>query len=438
MNNLLSLLAAPNLYYLRAQLVLLPLTLAYLLLRRRGMALQHRLWLHDSLLVLSLALPAVMLLIGLLPRLRLANSILMPAIAVTATAGQGLAAPGVLPWYCAAGVVGLLGVAWFVVQLVGQYALERRLVSGSRYRRVAGRVSLVMSDDVPTPFSTGLLKHRVFLPGRLSKDPAAMAAILRHETTHIRKGHTLLAFLEMLQRSFFWWNPLAHVLKSDGALLREHVCDEAAVKLHPVSGYCKVLMAEAALLLQSRQLLVANTLGKHSLRRRVLYLMGSRIKATTRLAVAATVVATAFTAALLIAVGCGKDSEVVSTPTGAVTEPQEARPPTFAQKGELAGGRSKESIMAVVMTNLRSLRKMYNTCLRDPKTAGMAGQVVVKFAIDEHGKVIASSVLPSVNPGTGNAAFDKSIADAVATWQFGVISKPGDITEVVYPFVFSQ
>ena len=161
------------------------------------------------------------------------------------------------------------------------------------------------------------------------------------------------------------------------------------------------------------------------------------MKTTSKLAAAVTVAAVAITGALLVTLGCNTQTSADNA-VGTLAAVEEPRPPTFTSGGELIGTRFKASIMKVVMENLPGLRQTYNQALRQAETADLAGQIVVKFAIDEHGKVISSTTVPSVKPGTGNAAFDKSIADQVATWQFEPIDKQGDVTEVVYPFEFSR
>ena len=118
MDSALSILAAVNLNYLKAQVVLLPLAVVYLaVLGTRAMRLRHRVWLHDGLLAASLALPVAVALASLLPRVQVTDGLVMPALAVAAAAEQGLAAPRMFPWYSLAAAVGLLGVVWFLVQL---------------------------------------------------------------------------------------------------------------------------------------------------------------------------------------------------------------------------------------------------------------------------------------------------------------------------------
>lgn len=107
--------------------------------------------------------------------------------------------------------------------------------------------------------------------------------------------------------------------------------------------------------------------------------------------------------------------------------------PQFTKGGALTGGRSKASIMRVVMQNLAALRYAYNKRLREKP--GLKGKITVKFAIDEFGKVIFCQV---VNSTMGDSQLETTVVGKIRLWKFEKIDKPGDVTEVVYPFVFSQ
>jgi TonB family protein len=107
--------------------------------------------------------------------------------------------------------------------------------------------------------------------------------------------------------------------------------------------------------------------------------------------------------------------------------------PQFVSGGSLTGGRSKASIMRVVMQNLAALRYAYNKRLREKP--GLQGKVTVKFAIDEFGKVIFCEVVQST---MGDPNFEEIVVSKIKRWVFEKIDKPGDVTEVVYPFVFTQ
>jgi TonB family protein len=101
--------------------------------------------------------------------------------------------------------------------------------------------------------------------------------------------------------------------------------------------------------------------------------------------------------------------------------------------GAVMGGRNKAGILRVVQQNVSALRYAYNRFLsQDP---GLKGKVTVKFAIDEFGKVMFCQI---TNSSTGNDAFDQTIIAKIKRWAFDRIDRPGDVTEVTYPFVFAQ
>ena len=98
----------------------------------------------------------------------------------------------------------------------------------------------------------------------------------------------------------------------------------------------------------------------------------------------------------------------------------------------LTGGRTKSSIQRIVLQNMQALRYAYSKRLREHPD--LSGKITVKFAIDEFGKVIACRVESST---FDDPALETDIAGKIARWVFEKIDKPGDITEVVYPFVFT-
>jgi TonB family protein len=95
--------------------------------------------------------------------------------------------------------------------------------------------------------------------------------------------------------------------------------------------------------------------------------------------------------------------------------------------------RSRASITDTVNTHLKELKSLYfeNFKTNPPPS----GQVVVKFKIERSGKVTSAQVKES---SIHDKSFEEKVLDKVRKWNFGEIDKPGDITEVVYPFVFSK
>jgi len=107
--------------------------------------------------------------------------------------------------------------------------------------------------------------------------------------------------------------------------------------------------------------------------------------------------------------------------------------PDFLKGGALTGGRSRASIQRVVMQNMAALRYAYSKRLREKP--GLGGKITVKFAIDEFGRVTFANIVEST---MGDSELEQTVVSRVRSWKFEKIDKPGDVTEVTYPFVFSQ
>jgi TonB family protein len=87
----------------------------------------------------------------------------------------------------------------------------------------------------------------------------------------------------------------------------------------------------------------------------------------------------------------------------------------------------------VIDFNRRDLRKAYSR--RWKKNKNLAGRITVKFGINENGDVVYADIIEST---MNDPVFEETIIKNVKFWKFGQIYNPGDITEIVYPFTFSQ
>ena len=101
--------------------------------------------------------------------------------------------------------------------------------------------------------------------------------------------------------------------------------------------------------------------------------------------------------------------------------------------GVAGGGRNKAEILRVVMQNIQSLRYAYNKRLMDKPA--LSGKIICRFAIDEFGRVLSCELIESTINDTD---LEKIVNNLILKWRFEKIQKPGDITEIVYPFVFSS
>ncbi len=115
------------------------------------------------------------------------------------------------------------------------------------------------------------------------------------------------------------------------------------------------------------------------------------------------------------------------------SKPRKLSEPSGANSAGISGKRSRAEIMRVVSQNMQSLRYIYNRQLRDKP--GMKGEITLKWAIDEFGNVLFCSLVSST---MSDPEFETSLIQAVKQWRFNSIDVVGDVTEVIYPFVFTQ
>jgi TonB family protein len=95
--------------------------------------------------------------------------------------------------------------------------------------------------------------------------------------------------------------------------------------------------------------------------------------------------------------------------------------------------RTKEDIVPVVMKNCKYLKWAYDRRLITKPE--MSGKITVKFAIDDAGKIIYIEIVKS---NIQDEKFENDIVSIISAWKFCPIDNPGDVTEVIYPFVFSR
>lgn len=101
--------------------------------------------------------------------------------------------------------------------------------------------------------------------------------------------------------------------------------------------------------------------------------------------------------------------------------------------GNLVGGRPRESIQNAVAEHIGNLKRLYDSRVKEKPN--LAGKIVVRFAIDYLGNVLK---VETVEQTLDDDVLQKRILEEVKSWKFQQIRVKGDVTEVVYPFVFSK
>src|SRR5699024_282547 len=180
------------------------------------------------------------------------------------------------PWYEGLTVWHLLAAVW----ALGVLVLAVRAVAG--YVRLRRTVALACKTPegcysgscVPAPFTLGILRPRIYLPGSLTG--AARQAVLLHERTHLRRRDPVVKPLYYAVVCLHWFNPLAWLAFRQLEREMEAACDEAAVRgcdAAARNAYCESLLQYA---LQGRMTPASLAFGQGSVKQRIVHLLHYR------------------------------------------------------------------------------------------------------------------------------------------------------------------
>ncbi len=86
--------------------------------------------------------------------------------------------------------------------------------------------------------------------------------------------------------------------------------------------------------------------------------------------------------------------------------------------------------MQGVRQNINSLKQVYLNRLSE--SPGLEGTITAKWHIDEYGNVLFCKI---INSTLNDPKLEADISKTIKQWSFGKIDKPGDVTEVIYPFI---
>lgn len=158
-----------------------------------------------------------------------------------------------LLWILAAGAVGRL--LWLVG---GLWQIRRYRIAATPFypipESVKAAAALTGTDalfcvslDASGPVSMGMLCPVVLLPDSFQQlGEEAQCGVACHELLHVRRNDWLIALMEEVAGSLFWFNPAVWWLLSQARLAREEIVDAEAVRLTAArESYIDALLAIA-------------------------------------------------------------------------------------------------------------------------------------------------------------------------------------------------
>ncbi|MBP8274766.1 MAG: M56 family metallopeptidase [Acidobacteria bacterium] len=169
-------------------------------------------------------------------------------IARTTAAGPLTYLSGTPRWVVAAVAIYGLGLSLLLLRWIVASRAVARLRCGSTAVAV-GYAGVFESASAVAPITVGVLRPWIVLPLEWREWSAdKLAAVIAHERAHIQRHDPLLRTVAFINRSIFWFHPLAWWLERKLAATAEHACDDAAVRA--IGGgqqYAEVLLDMAAL-----------------------------------------------------------------------------------------------------------------------------------------------------------------------------------------------
>ena len=259
-------------------------------------------------------------------------------------------------------------------------------------------ITVSSSDQVSTPFSTGLFEKRIVIPTSLMESDRR--AVVLHEFNHLVNGDIFRAWIGQICRALFFFHPLVHFVHSRSMLFCEIVCDRRTLLEDHIEPryYADVLVRNAPADLHHQPVLTL-VHSPSQLRQRILA-MKNRVSlpfASSQLLV----LGTCTLLMLGLIAGC---SEYDLGPTDANLDPD-----IYDLVMELPVGKRMDKPFVIVeqspvlIDGLRGLQ----AGIKYPeiaKKAGVEGRVYLQFVVDETGKVVDAVVTRGIGAGCDEEA----------------------------------
>ena len=137
----------------------------------------------------------------------------------------------------------ILNIKWR--QLHGQSSSVQMLkaFSNSQHRTISEQRIIVLDSDVPTAFTSGLIKPICYVSSGLVKQLTGkeLDIVIEHELAHVRKKDPLFKLLFALF-SAYYPKQLADKLNAKFSLITEHLADQATVMKHSAEDIASTLI----------------------------------------------------------------------------------------------------------------------------------------------------------------------------------------------------
>ena len=141
-------------------------------------------------------------------------------------------------------IAGMAGMGiWFVC---ANLIYLRKAKQGAIPFAADSPVRVWVSENVPTPCLTGLLRPVIYLTPQTTANPKMITHVMAHELTHLRHGDLFWSLVRCVCLCIYWFNPLVWLAARESRRDCELACDEGALARlgeHERIDYGKTLLA---------------------------------------------------------------------------------------------------------------------------------------------------------------------------------------------------
>ena len=297
--------------------------------------------------------------------------------------------------------VGVRGL-WLLLGTLGLRRLRRfaqpldPLPPGIRaaHARLGVRADVCTSDRVTSPITFGFRRPIVVVPpGVLSMAPELQEAIACHELLHVRRRDWLNVIAEEAIRTVFWFHPAIWWLVGRIQLSREHVVDEAVIRLtQSRDRYVEAMLAVAHAQSSIVPAPASLFLRRRFFKRRVAHILQEATMTTRRLIASVTVSAATLSVVAALAIR---------------TFPLEARVPQSSRTP-----RAPAAPVEIVSGGEQLLHSAMPEYPRRAIHQRVEGEVVLDITIDDRGEVTDARVL------SGPDELRRAALESVLQWHY--------------------
>ncbi len=120
------------------------------------------------------------------------------------------------------------------------------LAHAQRRMGIKSGTALLVSEELSSPVSWGLLRPIILLSEDALENPVDAEAIIAHELAHVARFDWLNLLVARVASALFWFNPLVWLLARQGHQLREEAADDAVLRAEiPSIDYAALLVGAA-------------------------------------------------------------------------------------------------------------------------------------------------------------------------------------------------